>query len=58
MLGIWLRGPCRRALSVLVSLPFVYLSMLRVFGWLALLARSDRAKNAGILILRHQVAVL
>ena len=32
--------------------------MLRVFGWLALLARSDCAKDAEILILRHQVAVL
>ena len=32
--------------------------MLRMFGWLALLARSDRAKDAEILILRHQVAVL
>ena len=32
--------------------------MLRLFGWLALLARSDRAKDAEILILRHQVAVL
>ena len=31
---------------------------LRVFGWLALLARSDHAKDAEILILRHQVAVL
>jgi hypothetical protein len=29
-----------------------------VFGWLALLARSDRDKDAGILILRHQVAML
>jgi hypothetical protein len=29
-----------------------------VFGWLALLARPDRAKDAEILILRHQVAVL
>jgi putative transposase len=29
-----------------------------VFGWLALLARSDRAKDAEILSLRHQVAVL
>jgi putative transposase len=37
---------------------FVYLAVLRVFGWLALLARSDRAKDAEILILRHQVAVL
>ena len=32
--------------------------MFRVFGWLALLARSDRAKDAEILILRYQVAVL
>jgi putative transposase len=29
-----------------------------VFGWLTLLARSDRAKDAEILIFRHQVAVL
>jgi putative transposase len=37
---------------------FTYLVVLRVFGWLALLARSDRAKDTEILILRHQVAVL
>src|SRR5215831_9731542 len=37
---------------------FAYRVVLRVFGWLALLARSDRAKDAEILILRHQVAVL
>jgi putative transposase len=41
-----------------VQLRFAYLAVLRVFGWLALLARSDRAKDAEILILRHQVAVL
>ena len=35
-----------------------YLTVLRVFGWLALLAKSGRAKDAEILILRHQVAVL
>jgi putative transposase len=41
-----------------VSIRFAYLALLRVSGWLALLARSDRAKDAEILILRHQVAVL
>ena len=34
------------------------MAVFRVFGWLALLARSDRAKDAEILLLRHQVAVL
>jgi putative transposase len=41
-----------------VSLRLAYLAVLQVFGWLALLARSERAKDAEILILRHQVAVL
>jgi putative transposase len=41
-----------------VTLRVAYFAVLRVFGWLALLARSDRAKDAEILILRHQVAVL
>jgi len=41
-----------------MTLRFAYLAVLRVFGWLALLARSDRAKDAEILVLRHQVAVL
>ena len=39
-------------------LRFAYLAVLRGFGWLALLARFHRAKDAEILILRHQVAVL
>jgi putative transposase len=41
-----------------MTLRLAYLAVLRVFGRLALLARSDRAKDAEILILRHQVAVL
>jgi putative transposase len=41
-----------------MSLRFAYLAVLRVFGWLVLFARSDRAKDAEILLLRHQVAVL
>ena len=32
--------------------------LLRVLSWLALLARSDTAKDAEILTLRHEVAVL
>src|SRR6185312_9756702 len=32
--------------------------MVRVFGWLALLARSDVAKDSEILVLRHEVEVL
>jgi hypothetical protein len=35
-----------------------YLLMIRLFGWLALLARSDTSKDVEILILRHEVAVL
>ena len=57
--GIWLREHSRlRHCQLLMSLRFGYLAVLRVFGWLALLARSDRAKDAEILFLRHQVAVL
>jgi hypothetical protein len=31
-----------------------YLLMVRSFGWLALLARSDTSKDAEILVLRHE----
>jgi putative transposase len=36
----------------------VYLLVIQLFGWLALLARSDASKDAEILVLRHEVAVL
>jgi hypothetical protein len=36
----------------------IYIFMVRVFGWLALLVRSDAAKDVEILVLRHEVAVL
>jgi putative transposase len=36
----------------------VYLMLARVLSWLALLARSDAAKDAEILTLRHEVAIL
>jgi putative transposase len=37
---------------------FVYMAMVWIFAWLALLARSDGAKNAEILMIRHEVAML
>jgi putative transposase len=36
----------------------VYLLMVRVLGWLALLARTDATKDVEILVVRHEVAVL
>ncbi len=32
--------------------------MIRVFGWLVLLGRSEASKDAEIMMLRHEVAVL
>jgi hypothetical protein len=40
------------------SAALVYLMIARVMSWLALLARSDAAKDVEILTLRHEVAVL
>jgi hypothetical protein len=44
--------------SRFVSLRLLYLITVRVFAWLVLLGRSQGPKDAEIMILRHEIAVL
>ena len=41
-----------------MSLRLLYLIFVRVCGWIVLLGRSSASKNAELLVLRHEVAVL
>jgi hypothetical protein len=41
-----------------VSVRLLYLTLIRVFGWLVLLGRGQASKNVEIMVLRHEIAVL
>jgi putative transposase len=52
-LGLW-----RPAIIASMTFRVLYLIFCQLFSWLGLLARAQASKNAEILVLRHEVAVL
>ena len=53
----WEKTP-RWSVNGSVSLRLLYLIFVRLCGWLVLLGRSSASKDAELLVLRHEVAVL
>ncbi|WP_431926325.1 hypothetical protein [Nonomuraea jabiensis] len=41
-----------------MSVRVLYMTLIRVFGWLVLLGRAQASKDVEIMVLRHEVAVL
>jgi len=51
----WRRGWQDRGL---VTVPMLYLILIRMVGWMALLARSAASDDAGLLVLRQERALV